>query len=115
MLDLLPLDPEERFVISSMSRSEIAEDFNTALSLLGQPPQFESNDPRLTAKVCGEYVAELDGINVEFLAYDDGGHDSKTTHCQITIINEILGTSHAYHDDEDDYDPTDPDGSGQDY
>lgn len=58
-------DPNELYVLAVISRREIAEALNDAISNNRIPEvKFESNDPRLTTDVCEFYVEALEDKNL---------------------------------------------------
>lgn len=52
-------NPNESFVIKSITRQEIAEDLNAYLEMHNAPQEVKPDDPRLTARICSEHATGL--------------------------------------------------------
>lgn len=64
-------DPEELFVISTISRKDIAGELNSIVEMEAaengeQPVLIAENDPRLTREFCQEYADRMHSIDEDF-------------------------------------------------
>jgi len=75
-------DPKKLFVICAYSREAIAEELNAAIEVTGsEVPEFSADDPRLTDKVCQDYVNNV---------YDAWTNIDETTDAEHQVTIETL-------------------------
>lgn len=63
-------DPQKRFVISSLSREQIAEQANELIDSLGINDHVQPDDDRLTDDVCQAYCDELETIVIASIEHE---------------------------------------------
>jgi hypothetical protein len=83
-------DPKQLFVITTISRKDIAEMLNNSIDAAGATDvdRFKRDDPRLTDKVCRE---------VANLIYDaDSAHDDGMAEANMAAADTFLGSLPAH-------------------
>lgn len=82
------LNGEERFVVKSISRSEIAAMMNDVINEKQLTvPLFGEGDPRLTSRLCGALVDSLALIYDGGFSREDLGYEERTFILTFIIVH----------------------------
>ena len=82
------LNGEERFVVKSISRNDIAAMLNDVIDEKQLTvPLFGEGDPRLTSRLCGTFADSIAGVYEGGFSHEDLGYEERTVVLTFILVH----------------------------